>query len=155
MKEFKQARWTISTAFAKTLDRIDSDLDTMAARANAWATGDIAALRKLPDSDQREACIAAVTGTDLARERGIDDLPDRIQNAWIDAASAALAKNAVTFARLPIKELLARMDISTKLKAKGYTVEAPDEVRRLAVRMFRLSRCAGEAAPKARVRVVL
>jgi hypothetical protein len=128
VKEFKKGEMDDLECFSKTLDRIDSDLATMAVRANAWATGDIAKLRALPDSDQREACIAAVTGTNLAKERGIVDLPERVQNAWIDAASAALAKNAVTFARLPIADLLAKDGYLAKLKARGFTVEAPDEV---------------------------
>ena len=114
--------------FRKTLDRIDSDLDTMTVRANAWATGDIDALRKLPDSDQRQACIAAVTGTDLARERGIADIPERVENVWLAAASSALEKNRVTFARLPIAELLSKDGYLAKLRAKGYTVESPDEI---------------------------
>jgi len=128
IKDFKNGEMDDLDCFAKTLDRIDSDLATMAERANAWATGDIAKLRTLPDSDQRAACIAAVTGTNLLRERGIDDLPARIENVWMDAASAALAKNAVTFARLPITDLLAKDGYLAKLKAKGYKVEAPDEV---------------------------
>lgn len=128
VKEFKQGAMDDLDCFRKTLDRIDGDLDAMAGRANAWATGDIDALRTLPDSDQREACIAAVTGTDLARERGIADLPGRMQNAWLDAASAALAKNQVTFARLPIGDLLAKDGYLAKLKARGYVVESPDEI---------------------------
>jgi uncharacterized protein YbaP (TraB family) len=128
VKEFKRGAMEDLDCFRKTLDRIDSDLDAMTGRANAWATGDIEALRKLPDSDQREACIAAVTGTDIARERGIADIGERIQNVWLDAASAALTKNRVTFARLPIGELLAKDGFLAKLKAKGYAVESPDEV---------------------------
>jgi hypothetical protein len=127
VKEFKQGAMDDLECFSKTLDRIESDLDAMAVRANAWATGDVAKLRTLPDSDQREACIAAVTGTNLARERGIVDLPERVENAWVDAASAALARNAVTFARLPITDLLAKDGYLAKLQAKGYAVEAPDE----------------------------
>jgi TraB family protein len=128
VKDFKNSEMNDLDCFAKTLDRIDSDLSTMTERANAWATGDVAKLRTLPDSDQREACIAALTGTNLARERGIVDLPERVQNVWVDAASAALEKNAVTFARLPIIDLLAKDGYLVKLKAKGFTVEAPDEV---------------------------
>ncbi len=74
VKDFKNGEMDDLDCFAKTLDRLDSDLDTMAERANAWATGDIATLRTLPDSDQREACIAAITGMDLARKRGIAGL---------------------------------------------------------------------------------
>ncbi|HEY6894086.1 MAG TPA: TraB/GumN family protein [Rhodanobacteraceae bacterium] len=128
IKEFKKGAMDDLECFSKTLDRIDSDLDAMTVRANAWATGDIAKLRTLPDSDQREACLAAVTGTNLAKERGIVDLPERVENVWVEAATAALAKNAVTFARLPITDLLAKDGYLAKLKVKGFVVEAPDEV---------------------------
>jgi uncharacterized protein YbaP (TraB family) len=128
VKEFKKGSMDDLDCFRKTLDRIDSDIDAMAVRANAWATGDVDALRRLPDTDQREACIEAVANSDLAKERGISDLPDRVENAWLDAASASLAKNAVTFARLPIMDLLAPDGYVTKLKARGYNVEAPDEI---------------------------
>ena len=128
VKEFKESTMDDLDCFEKTLDRIDGDMDTIAARANAWATGDVAKLRTLPDSDQRRACLDAVTNTKLARERGIVDLPLRVENVWIDAASASLAKNRITFARLPITDLLAPNGYVAKLKAKGFTVEAPDEV---------------------------
>ena len=128
VKEFKQSTMDDLDCFEKTLDRIDGDMDTIAARANAWATGDIARLRTLPDSDQRQACLDAITGTKIAQERGITDLPQRVESTWIEAASASLAKNRVTFARLPINELLAPNGYVAKLKAKGFTVEAPDEV---------------------------
>jgi TraB/PrgY/gumN family len=128
VKEFKRGELDDLDCFRKTLDRIDSDVGTMAERANAWATGDIAALRRLPDSDQREACLAAVTGSDLARERGIADLPERVRKVWLAAAAKALADNDVTFARLPITDLLAADGYLAKLKAMGYVVEAPDAV---------------------------
>jgi uncharacterized protein YbaP (TraB family) len=128
VKEFKKGSMDDLDCFRKTLDRIDRDIDAMAVRANAWATGDVDALRRLPDTDQREACIEAVANSDLAKERGISDLPDRVENAWLDAASASLAKNAVTFARLPIMDLLAPDGYVTKLRARGYKVEAPDEI---------------------------
>lgn len=128
VKEFKESTMDDLDCFEKTLDRIDGDMDTIAARANAWATGDIAKLRTLPDSDQRQACLDAITGTKIAKERGITDLPARVESTWVEAASASLAKNRITFARLPINELLAPNGYVAKLKAKGFTVEAPDEV---------------------------
>ncbi|HJT98977.1 MAG TPA: TraB/GumN family protein, partial [Rhodanobacteraceae bacterium] len=128
VKEFKKGEIDDLDCFRKTLDRIDSDLDAMAVRANAWSTGDVATLRALPDVDQREACIDAVAGSDIARERGISDLPARMQNTWIEAASASLAKNAVTFGRLPIMDLLAPDGYVVKLRARGYKVEGPDEI---------------------------
>jgi hypothetical protein len=128
VKEFRKGSMDDLDCFRKTLDRIDSDIGAMTVRANAWATGDVDALRRLPDTDQREACIEALANSDLAKERGISDLPDRVQEAWIEAASASLAKNPVTFARLPIMDLLAPDGYVAKLKARGYKVEAPDEI---------------------------
>ena len=46
-------------------------------------------------------------------------LPERIEKSWLDAASAALAKNAVTFARLPINELVAKDGYLAKLQGEG------------------------------------
>jgi hypothetical protein len=126
VKKFKDSEMDDLTCFRKTLDRIESDVETMAARANAWATGDVAALRKLPDIDLRSACFAAVTGTALARERGIADIDVRLREAWLDAAAAALAMNAVSFARLPMDDLLAPDGYLARLRAKGYAVESPD-----------------------------
>jgi uncharacterized protein YbaP (TraB family) len=128
VQQFKKGGMDDLDCFRRTLDRIDSETSAMTVRANAWATGDIATLRKFPDSDQRESCIAAVAESDIARERGVADLPARVENIWLDAASAALATNRVTFARLPIGDLLAPGGFVAKLRAKGYTVEAPDEV---------------------------
>lgn len=127
VKKFKGSEMEDIECFRKTLDRIENDVQTMAARANAWATADLETLRKLPDADLRAACFAAVTNTELARERGIADIDVRLKQAWMDAATAALAKNPVSFARLPIDDLLEPDGYLAKLKARGYAIEAPDD----------------------------
>ena len=99
----------------------------MTARANAWASGDIAALRKLPASDQFESCVAAVSETNLARGRGMTDLDARAEKIWLDAAEAALEHNVSTVALLPMRHLLPQDGYLTWFKAKGYTIEAPDD----------------------------
>ncbi len=48
IKKFKKSTLDDVQCFAKTLDRVESDLDAMRARANAWSVGDITALRNLP-----------------------------------------------------------------------------------------------------------
>jgi hypothetical protein len=126
IKEFKSGTLDDSECFHKTLDRIATDLVTMTARANAWATGDIAALRKLPQSDQLAACAAAVSETNLARSRGMTDLDARAEKTWLDAADAALEHNASTLALLPMNHLLPQDGYLARLKSKGYTIEAPD-----------------------------
>jgi hypothetical protein len=108
------------------LDVVEHQLPDLRARANAWATGDIATLRRIPESAYRDACKSAITGAGFAKSLGIDDLPARIENEWLGAAEAALAANPQSFAMLPMDELLAPDGYLAALEARGYTVTAPD-----------------------------
>lgn len=126
IKEFKSASLDDLDCFRKTLDRIDTDLGTMTARANAWATGDLDALRKLPYIDQMTACRSAITEASLAHKRCMTDVAARVEQAWLDAATTALAKNQVTFAMLPIIHLVDAEGYLSKLRAQGYAVEEPE-----------------------------
>jgi hypothetical protein len=128
LKEFKNGSLDDLDCFRKTLDRIDTDLAAMTARANAWATGDLDALRNLPYTDQFAACEAAITESSLARTRGVSDIEARVEQAWVDAATRALASNRVTFAILPIARLLKGDGYLSRLQAQGCRVEAPDAV---------------------------
>ncbi len=125
IKEFARTGLADTDCFAKTLDRIETDLGTMRDRANAWATGDVDALRRLPVSDQYEACLAAITTTGLAQKLGFGDVRARVADAWLGAAETALANNQVTFATLPMSQLLKPDGYLAALQAKGYVVEAP------------------------------
>lgn len=125
LKEFSAASLNDLDCFNKTLARIEGDLGTMVARANAWAIGDLDTLRELPFGNQFAACSAAFTEAGLARKHGMDDLAQRIERTWTAAAESALARNQSTFATLPIAELLKPDGYLAKLGAKGYLVEAP------------------------------
>ncbi len=125
LKKFNHSALNDTGCFAGTMTRIETDLEGMRARANAWAIGDIQALRALPYRNQYALCMAAVTETGLARELGVTDLSARVAQKWLGAAEAALAKNQVTFATLPISELLKPDGYVEKLRVKGYEVEAP------------------------------
>lgn len=115
------------TCFARTLDSVEHDLPTTTARANAWAVGDVAALRAMPDSDYLEACVAALSNADFARQLGISDLPARVDAGWLAAAHHALATDKQSFALLPMSALLAPDGLLAKLQKEGYTVLAPDQ----------------------------
>lgn len=125
LKEFSATSLDDGACFAKTLERIETDLGTMAARANAWAIGDVQTLRELPFGNQFTACSAAFSGAALARRIGVDDMAGKMEAKWMSAAEAALARNASTFATLPIAELLKTDGYLARLQAKGYEVEAP------------------------------
>lgn len=125
IKEFSDASLGDVTCFAKTIARVENDLGTMATRANAWAIGDIDALRALPYEDQTRACVDSLMQTELARKQGFTDLEQRVQAEWMTAAEAALKANRVTFATLPVSNLLRPDGYLGKLAGKGYVVEQP------------------------------
>ncbi|TWI05039.1 TraB family protein [Luteimonas cucumeris] len=125
LKEFAASSIDDLQCFEKTLDSIESDLGNMAARANAWATGDIELLRQLPANNEYATCIAAFTGAGLARKYGVDDLAQEVERKWLSAAENALANNASTFAMLPISQLLKADGYLEKLRVRGYEVQAP------------------------------
>src|SRR5690606_4827164 len=48
IRQFKKSTLADLECFGMTLDRIEDDLGLMARRANAWASGDLDALRRMP-----------------------------------------------------------------------------------------------------------
>ena len=133
VREFKTIALGDTDCFRKTLDRIDTDLVTMTARANAWSTGDLDALRKLPYTDQMTVCQAALSETQFTQTHGLDGISARAHQVWLDAAVAALEKNKVTFAVLPIARLLKPDPYLSRLRALGYAVEEPASKAQAAV----------------------
>lgn len=108
------------------LDAVEHELPNFRARANAWANGDIDTLRKIPEGTYRDTCQSAITGAGFAKALGIDNLPMRVEGAWLAAADAALASSAQSFAVLPMHDLLDAHGYLAALQARGYVVAAPD-----------------------------
>jgi TraB/PrgY/gumN family len=125
LREFSNEALNDQDCFRRTLDRIESDLGTMVGRANAWAEGDVEALRSLPFQSQFAACSAVFTGNAVARKQGMDDIQVRLENAWMAAAEKSLGENASTFAVLPVGQLIQAGGFLDKLAAKGYVIEEP------------------------------
>jgi hypothetical protein len=125
LNEFRATKLDDLDCFGKTLDRLETDIDAMRDHANAWAVGDIEALRALPYSDQNEACMQAAMRAGVMRKRVARDIDAEVRDAWMQAAEKALAKNRVTFSTLPMRELLKPDGYLAQLQAKGYEVEAP------------------------------
>ncbi len=125
VRELKKTRLADLECFTKTIERIETDLQAMRSRANAWATGDINAIRALPINDQRATCEAAIRNAQLMKTLGVENLPAQVEAAWLNAAETALAKNKSTVATLFMPQLLSADGYLSKLKAKGYVVEEP------------------------------
>jgi len=125
IKEFKRASLDDVECFAKTIARLESDLELMKVRANAWATGDLARLRELAPVDNASACIAVVLNAQVMQDRGAADWPARRAEAWLSAVEQALARNASTVAVLWIDQILKPDGYVAQLRARGYIVEDP------------------------------
>ncbi|NUO77554.1 MAG: TraB/GumN family protein [Lysobacter sp.] len=125
LKDFANTTLSDTDCFAKTLSRIEGDIETMRARANAWAIGDIETLRALPQGDQYEVCLRAVTASGVAQRLGFGDLRERVIQTWLGNADKALTHNRVSFASLPIAELLKPDGYLARLQARGYVIEEP------------------------------
>ncbi len=126
INELKATRLADLDCFINTLNSIDIDLEAMRKRGNAWARGDIKAIRALPAPDIGGACAAAVRDASFVKTAGMENLEARIQENWLSAAELALTKNKVTLASLTIEQLFRPDAYLAKLKARGYTVQEPD-----------------------------
>jgi hypothetical protein len=125
IKEFGRENANDLECFRTAMDRVEKDMPTLVARANAWSVGDIDALRALSVEDQQQVCMAAFLGGEYARKRGIVDVEARVRARWLEVAEAALAKNRVTFATMQMSYLLPANGYLASLRAKGYAVEDP------------------------------
>ena len=99
---------------------IETDLEGMKERANAWATGDVDALKRFDYPDSQGNCLAM-----LFSAGGFADLRDELYATWLSEAEHALATYDTSFSVLPMRELVAADGLLAQLAARGYTVTAP------------------------------
>jgi hypothetical protein len=125
IRGFKEAPLDDVECFARTIARLESDLDLMRVRANAWATGDVAKLRALAPVDNATACIEAVLNSQVLQEQGAAEWPARRAEAWLAAAEQALRRNATTVTVLSIDLILRPDGYVARLRERGYLVEDP------------------------------
>jgi hypothetical protein len=95
---------------------------------NAWAVGDIEALRELVpkysfsrDGFRSGACAAAMHGG----EQQARDYKIRRTQAWVAEAERAMKQNRITLAVILMSELFAEDGYLAALRAKGYQVDEP------------------------------
>ncbi|HVH33258.1 MAG TPA: TraB/GumN family protein [Tahibacter sp.] len=125
LREFAKTSLDDIDCLRKTVERLETDLPAMQLRANAWAVGDVEALRALPYVDQNQACRDAMLRNSVVQERGMGDLRERLAATWLAAAEKTLSENAVSLAVLPISQLFQDDGYLAALQARGYAVEAP------------------------------
>lgn len=125
LKEFRSEPLGDRACFDKMLVNLETDVTRMAERANAWAVGDIDSLRNQPLGDQYQACQKALTEASVAQKNGLGNYEAEVRVAWLSAAENAITNNPVSFAVLPMSELLKPDGYLAALQAKGYLIEAP------------------------------
>jgi len=127
IREFKKAPMDDAACFSTTIARLETDMDAIRIRANAWAKGDIDVMRKLDYPEHESACTAAFISNAVLREQaGMDTVPQRMRAKWLAAAEKALATNKSTVAMVPMSRLLDPKGYLADLQARGYAVEQPD-----------------------------
>ncbi|TAN04632.1 MAG: TraB/GumN family protein [Rhodanobacteraceae bacterium] len=125
VKTFEASGLDGTACLNQILDVVEHRLPALRASADAWATGDIATLRKVRQADTDDSCESAFN-TIIAKSVGVTDLSRRLESTWLTAADTALASHTQSFAVLPMDNLLDPHGYLAALQARGYTVIAPD-----------------------------
>lgn len=128
IRTFAQSPLDDLGCFSRTLERLESDIEAMRERAEAWAVGDLESLRALPFSDQNQACQDAMLSAMVGERNRIDDLPQRLREAWLTAVDKALAEHRSSLAVVPISRLLdPGIGLMQGLRERGYVIRAPGD----------------------------
>ena len=106
--------------FASIMTSIETDLEGMKERANAWAIGDVEALKRFDYPDSQGNCLAM-----LFSVGGLAELRDTLYGQWLSEAESALETYDTSFSVLPMRDLVAADGLLAQLAARGYTVTAP------------------------------
>ncbi len=127
LKQFKSGSIDDAACFAKTLERLENDIDAMRVRANAWAKGDLDLIRTLNFADREGACKSAMESSAAIRDgMGMQGTRERMRKLWLEAAEHALTNYSTSFAMLSLHDILKDNSMIAALQAKGYTVHSPE-----------------------------
>lgn len=107
------------------LARLESDLDEAARRANAWASGEVAELRRLI-GPAHERSLAACQDLLMSSKYFQEGAVESYRRAQSELRKA-LQRNPVTVALLPIEVLFRTDGMLAAFRRDGYQVEEPDQ----------------------------
>jgi hypothetical protein len=141
LKSVQKMELPDAACLARVVDRLEPEIEAMKARANAWARGDVAALRALNDGALRagyctralrDAVVSGQIETPEQARRAIDEMARvadetsrQVEQDWIVAVRAALENNHSTFAVMPMRSLLERNGFLQRLRELDYGIEEP------------------------------
>lgn len=126
LKQLAQAPVDDGTCLVQTLDRLDSDVSMLVARANAWAEGDVTRLQAMPFHDQKPACMAAMANNAVARAEGLGDPEQFMRNRWLRIVRENLSSHSTVLAEAPMRYLEGGNSVLAAFRAEGYEIKAPE-----------------------------
>lgn len=114
--------------FEATMNHLDGDLGVMQRRAEAWSSGDLEDLSRLPMSDQLDKCRDTLLASGASFNPDIAYVHARLRDTWLSEVRHAIASHSVSFAMLPMADLFGPDSYLEKLRAEGYSVDLPDSL---------------------------
>jgi TraB/PrgY/gumN family len=106
--------------FAETIALLETEIPTITARANAWAVGDVKALKQLP-SLRREVCDRTRYGAPRWAE-----LEQEMTSLWLTQIDAAVMKHRTTLVLVDVAEIFEPDGLIPQLVQRGYQLEGPE-----------------------------
>jgi hypothetical protein len=141
LKTMQQVGLPDIDCFTLSLERVPGDLERMKVLANAWARGDIDAMRGLEQqpvigNECENVLEFATTQGDSAGAAAVKQMEAdwkwheeqatvQAKREWVAAARGALERNRSTFAVLPVREVVGASGYLAELVKLGYEVEGP------------------------------
>lgn len=119
------ARQNAINYLAETMARLETDITQARARANAWAVGDMEALKRLVETDASYAQSLAYSWPFLSQEE-VHRLQTEAENKLLSAMERALNRNQTTLVVLPVHLISRQNGVVASLRATGYAVEEPE-----------------------------
>lgn len=127
LKNFKKSSANDAICLTQTMANLESDLEAASRRAQAWATGDMEAMRTLDFAARKEACFSSLMNSAaFDAEPEFRNMRARASALWLASAERALESNLSTFATMSVTEILDPKGVIAALAAKGYVVEQPE-----------------------------
>ena len=106
-----------------TIDALEKDLPRLHGRARAWTVGDVQKLDVAAPPGPEE-CLQSLLSVPRFRAE-FDSVQSMLHEQWLAAARGALARNANTFAVLPLRSIKDKDGMLAVLEREGYEVQAP------------------------------
>jgi uncharacterized protein YbaP (TraB family) len=109
----------------ETMSRVKTNERSARARANAWADGDVAALRTLTRADDSDTMQLASSWPFLSTQEAAE-IMTHAQRTLARLLDSALRRNQVSFSAIPVFLLFRQHGLLEDLRLNGLSVQEPD-----------------------------